>query len=74
MQRNIDVNRIAMFVLRLTKADSTVTNVLAAKTRSIFAPARSKAQQVESEPGLRSERVPFVILSNLFVGPSVMSI
>jgi hypothetical protein len=38
MQWNIDVDRIAMLVLRLTKSNSIVAYVLAAKARRVFTP------------------------------------
>jgi signal transduction histidine kinase len=74
MQRNIDVDRIAMFVLCLPKANPTVAYVLTAKTRTVFAAACSVAQQVQCEPRLQTKWVSFVKLLNFFVGPSVVSI
>jgi hypothetical protein len=74
MQRNIDFDRIAMLVLCLSEANSTVADVLTAKARNIFTPARGKAKQVKREPRLRAKRVPFVKLLNLSVAPSVVAI
>jgi len=74
MQRNIDVDRIAVFVLCLSEADSVVPNVLAAEAGSIFAPARCVTQQVQGESRLRTNRMSPVKLFNLFVGPGVMPV
>ncbi len=74
MQRNVDFDWIAMLVLCPSKANSTIADVLAAKARNIFTPARGEAKQVKREPRLRTKRVPFVKLLNLSVGPSVVAI
>jgi hypothetical protein len=47
VQWDIDIDRIAMLVLCLTKADSAVADVLAAEARRIFAPAGRVPQQIQ---------------------------
>src|SRR4051812_5692917 len=52
MQRDVDVDRIAMLVLRLPKSYAPVADVLPAETRRIFPATCRVPQNVESKTGL----------------------
>jgi hypothetical protein len=65
MQRNIDIDRIAVFVFCLTKANSTVAYMLATKARRILASARCITQQVQRETRLWTTSVRFCQTSRL---------
>src|SRR5712664_10377 len=64
VQWNVHINRVAVFVFRLTKTNATVAHMLPPKPGGILTSARRKSDQVDCETRLRSEGMACVELFN----------
>ena len=69
MQRDINVDRIAMFVLRLPESIPAIAHVLRTESNCIFTTAARVEQQVKCEACLAANRVSIAILRDLFGSP-----
>ena len=69
VQRDVNVDWIAVLVFRLPEPYSTISDVLRSKPHCIFPPSPRVEQQVKSQPGFAAERVPLTILRDFFRRP-----
>ena len=72
MQRDVQVNGVAVFILCLTVLHPATANMLGAKANHILTPKRDEPQEVKREAGLCADRMSRLILSYLIIGPCVM--
>ena len=62
VQRDINVDRVAMLVLRLPEFDPAIAHVLRTESNGILTPAARVEQQVEREACLAANRVSIAVL------------
>jgi hypothetical protein len=74
VQRNIHVDRNAVFVLRLAESNATVSDMTPTKPGRVLAPPGREPNQVNCKTRLGAQRVPGVELANLLGGPRVMAL
>jgi len=74
VQRDIDVNRIAVLVLRLSEFYSPISDMLRTESDGILTAATRIEQQVESQTRFAAERMPLPVLCYLFRRPRMMTV
>ena len=62
VQRDINVDRVAVLVLRLPEFDPAIADVLRTESNGILTTATCVEQQVERQACLAADRVPVAIL------------
>jgi hypothetical protein len=69
VQWDIDVDRVAMLVLRLPEFDPAIAHVLRTEPNSILTTAPRVEQQIEREACLAADRVSIAILRDFAGAP-----
>ena len=65
VQRDINVDRVAMLVLRLPEFDPAIADVLRTEPNGVLTTAARVEQQIEREACLAADRVSIAILRDL---------